>query len=393
MIPGMSHEKHFAEFFAGIGLVRESLEPGGWKCIYANDIDPKKAEMYATRFADSSEYDLGDVWQADRVLEKLQPAIHLATASFPCTDMSLAGKMKGFGGEQSSTFFAFTKILQQLGDDKPPFVLLENVPGFLRSNNGADFQAAAETLAGLGYFLDAFQIDAAWFLPQSRPRLFLVGFHKSIVGPPLVIRNDDQLFQNQWRDSVDRQAKMRPARLREAIDSIELSTGWATVPCEAPTQQSYRLIDFIDLGEEQEWWEDDMVTKHHDMMSGNHRAMVDAWIQQSDITVATVFRRIRKGEQRAEVRSDGIAGCLRTPRGGSARQIVLAAGNGKLRIRWMSPREYARLQGAPDFPIECRPNQAMFGFGDAVCTPVLRWIDDQILTPVFQLLGDVSSGV
>lgn len=347
--------------------------------------------MYAGRFDDHDEYDLGDVWDADRVLSRIETPLTLATASFPCTDMSLAGKMQGFRGNQSSTFFAFTNILHQLGEESPPLVLLENVPGFLRSSGGADFAAAAQTLADLGYFLDAFQIDAAWFVPQSRPRLFLLGIHQSIVDAPLVIRNDEQLFANQWRETIDRQAKMRPATLRSAIESISLPTGWATLPCDPPAQQTTRLSDFLDTDDDQLWWEESLVEKHANMMSDKHRAMVNSWIDQPSTTVATVFRRIRQGEQRAEVRGDGIAGCLRTPRGGSARQIMLAAGDGRLRMRWMSPREYARLQGAPDFPIDCSTNQALFGFGDAVCTPVVAWIDDNLLTPICKQLASTAS--
>ncbi len=99
------------------------------------------------------------------------------------------------------------------------------------------------------------------------------------------------------------------------------------------------------------------------------------------------FRRKRSGKTRAEIRFDGMAGCLRVPRGGSARQIVIAIDRGKLRIRWMRPREYARLQGAPDFPLVGRANQQMAGFGDAVCVPVIRWIDRQVLTPLYEAIA------
>lgn len=79
-----------------------------------------------------------------------------------------------------------------------------------------------------------------------------------------------------------------------------------------------------------------------------------------------------------------MAGCLRTPKGGSAKQIVVAVVKGKLRMRWMSAREYARLQGAGEFKIVVPTTQALFGFGDAVCVPVIEWIDRNILTPVYE---------
>ena len=80
---------------------------------------------------------------------------------------------------------------------------------------------------------------------------------------------------------------------------------------------------------------------------------------------------------------DGLAGCLRTPRGGSSKQIVFSAGAGKIRMRWMTPREYARLQGCPDYPIQVDRNEALWGFGDAVCVPVISWIAGNVLSQLF----------
>jgi DNA (cytosine-5)-methyltransferase 1 len=86
----------------------------------------------------------------------------------------------------------------------------------------------------------------------------------------------------------------------------------------------------------------------------------------------------------AELRTDGIAGCLRTPRGGSGRQILFKAGFGKRHVRLLSARECARLQGVPEnFEINVGLNQALFGFGDAVCVPVVRWLSRNYLQPYF----------
>ncbi len=93
-----------------------------------------------------------------------------------------------------------------------------------------------------------------------------------------------------------------------------------------------------------------------------------------------------------------MAAGLGGPKGGSAKQIVVGIVKGKLRMRWMSAREYARLQGAGQFKIDVPELQAMHGFGDAVCVPVIRWIDSQILSPVYDSVvrGDrtiVTSGI
>ena len=100
----------------------------------------------------------------------------------------------------------------------------------------------------------------------------------------------------------------------------------------------------------------------------------------------------------AELRVDGIAGCLRTPRGGSGRQILFKAGKGEYWARLLTPRECARLQGVPDtYKIKVPLNQALFGFGDAVCVPVMEWIATHYLNPLVnswlrgQLLSKVSN--
>jgi DNA (cytosine-5)-methyltransferase 1 len=86
----------------------------------------------------------------------------------------------------------------------------------------------------------------------------------------------------------------------------------------------------------------------------------------------------------AELRTDAIAGCLRTPRGGSGRQILIAAGFDKVRARLLTPRGCARLMGANDFIINVPQNQALFGFGDAVCVPVIAWIARNYIDPLLE---------
>lgn len=138
----------FAEFFAGIGLMRMGLEAAGWTIAFANDIDEDKREMYAAHFGDAGEhFVLDDIHNLDA--SKL-PTVTLATASFPCTDLSLAGMRKGLGGRQSSAYWGFVRALQELESRRPPIVLLENVAGFLTSHGGKDFHEALSALNSLG---------------------------------------------------------------------------------------------------------------------------------------------------------------------------------------------------------------------------------------------------
>ena len=142
--------KTFCEFFAGIGLVRDGLSRSGWTCVFANDIDPKKQELYEGHFGDSDHFHLGDVWETQEIVSRIPGSPFLATASFPCIDLSLAGHWRGFDGDHSSSFFGFTNALAQLGARRPMMILLENVTGFITSHEGKDFAAAATAWPSLG---------------------------------------------------------------------------------------------------------------------------------------------------------------------------------------------------------------------------------------------------
>src|SRR5205814_4172677 len=128
------------------------------------------------------------------------------------------------------------------------------------------------------------------------------------------------------------------------------------------------------------WWNQERADYFLNQLSPRHLRLAKHMISQPHYSYATAFRRIRNGRSMAELRVDGIAGCLRTPRGGSARQILVKAGFGEFYTRLLTPRECARLMGADDFVISGSLNQALFGFGDAVCVPVIEWIAENYLT-------------
>jgi DNA (cytosine-5)-methyltransferase 1 len=386
-----SDAKIFAEYFAGIGLVREGLRSSGWQCVYANDIDAKKRMMYADHFGESSHYHVEDIWRTEAVLNFMpQRPVFLATASFPCVDLSLAGHWKGFAGEHSSTYFGFLKVLEQLGPRAPKVVMLENVHGFLTSHDGRDFERAVCELASLGYWIDAIALDAKYFVPQSRPRVFVFGFHDSLDSPAIIRQSKVFQMMDEWVSAIERTAVLRPPALRRLFTKIQLATGWATTSFAPPTPCRQQLDDVLDSDDGQEWWSAEETVKHYEMMETPSRNRVDQIVNAGTTAIGTAFRRTRRGKTRTEVRFD-VAGCLRTPKGGSAKQIIIAVAKGKLRMRWMSPIEYARLQGAPDFQIKVPPLQAMYGFGDGVCVPAIRWIADHMLDPVFESVSRIRS--
>jgi DNA (cytosine-5)-methyltransferase 1 len=115
-------------------------------------------------------------------------------------------------------------------------------------------------------------------------------------------------------------------------------------------------------------------------MSDAHRRKVAAAGAGS---VGTIYRRTRSDGQRAEVRFDGISGCLRTPAGGSSRQTVLTVGRKGVRSRLLTARETARLMGVPDdYPLPAKYNDAYHLFGDGVAVPVVRYLEERLLRPL-----------
>lgn len=371
----------FLEFFAGIGLTHLGLSDFGWKCLYANDIEAKKKKMYEDLFGKAEYYQVEDIWNTSRIMSMIpSKRASLATASFPCVDLSLAGNLKGFEGEQSGTFYGFLKVLKALKrvDLHPQALLVENVPGFLSSHDGKFFRIALRSLSKLGYHLDAFVVDAKHFVPQSRQRLFIVGFLGELL-ESVPARISANTFQLTTKESDP----ARPPKLLDALRKTLPTARW--VPLEMPTlpRQKDDLRCLVDTDEAQDWWNAALVNKHLAEMHSGHLDRIHRLQVSKSLSVGTIYRRVREGRSRSEIRTDGIAGCLRTPRGGSSKQIVFVAGRGSIRMRWMSPREYARLQGCPNFPINVDRNDALFGFGDAVCVPVISWIAENILSQLF----------
>lgn len=365
-------EKTIAEFFAGIGLMRIGLENAGWQIAFANDIDEEKWQMYRDHFGDTGEFIVRDV---HKLKTSEVPTVALATASFPCNDLSLAGARHGLAGAQSSAFWGFIDILKGMKRERrlPPLVLLENVTGFLSSHDGQDFEDALLALNNLGYATDAFIIDAARFVPQSRQRLFVTG-----------VRTRQAYEINETPGFYE--SDVRPPALASFI-LMHPDINWRIRELPPlPNKRSKALADILeDLPpNHQMWWSRQRCEYMLNQMSPKHRAEADAMIQGDTIRYGTVFRRVRYGKSMAELRTDGIAGCLRTPRGGSGRQILLVAGKGRFAVRLLTGRECARLMGADDFKLEVPLNQALFGFGDAVCVPVIEWIANNYLNPVWQ---------
>ena len=366
----------FYEFFAGAGMARAGLGDR-WRCLFANDFDRKKTATYTLNWG-AGNLVCGDV--RDVTADDLTDVADLVWASFPCQDLSLAGGGAGLKGERSGTFWPFWRLMTALVDEAraPAVIVLENVCGTLSSHGGKDFQAICKALRDGGYKFGALVIDAVHFVPQSRPRLLIVAARGDVpIADTLCAPEPERVFHpRSLSDSYER----LHAALRE-------SWLWWRLPM--PPSRNTGFSGLVEENPGDVPWHTPAETQRLlDMMSDVNLAKVRSAKQAGRRIIGTAYKRTRRDEtgrkvQRAEVRFDDIAGCLRTPAGGSSRQLVLAVEGSKARSRLMSSRETARLMGLPDdYTLPDNYNEAYHLTGDGVVVPVVRFLADALIEPV-----------
>jgi len=371
----------FYEFFAGGGMARAGLGDS-WECAFANDFDAMKVATYGANFGAGHirNADVATLTPAD-----LPGAVDLAWASFPCQDLSLAGGYRGLGCERdnaptrSGTFWPFWRLMRALAREgrAPRAIVLENVYGCLTSHEGQDFAAIASALAGAGYRFGALVINAARFVPQSRPRVFFIAVAEGEAVDALAAAGPS--------------AAWHPDALRRAHAGLsrEAKRKWLWWSPPEPAARASAFSDIIEAKPAQVKWKTAEETQYLiSLMSDVNRAKLQAAQRAGRRMIGSVYRRTRPDEngekrQRAEVRFDDVSGCLRTPAGGSSRQTILVVDGKNVRSRLLSPREAARLMGLPDdYMLPERYNDAYHVCGDGVCVPLVRYLAQTVLEPV-----------
>lgn len=321
----------------------------------------------------------------------MEGAADLAWASFPCQDLSLAGGGAGLKGERSGTFWPFWKLMGELEAEgrAPNIIALENVCGTLASHGGKDFAAIGEAFATRGYRFGAVVVDAALFVPQSRPRLFIIGVKEDYDIPADLIA-DEPVGAFHTKQLITAQSKLGP----------KVSEKWVWWKLPLPRARKTIFVDLLDNPEDQSAWHTSAETKALlDMMSPLNMAKVKKAQQSKKLTVGCVYKRTRRNAQdervqRAEVRFDGVSGCLRTPAGGSSRQVILIVEGKKIRSRLITARETARLMGLKDgYKLPDSYNDAYHLTGDGVAVPVVRHIAKHIFEPVVDAIMSSEDGI
>ncbi|MDR1062128.1 MAG: DNA cytosine methyltransferase [Clostridiales bacterium] len=341
------------EFFAGSGLVAYGLKDM-FSPIWANDVSDKKAAVYRANFT-SEHFVLDDIANVNGAN---LPGAHLSWASFPCQDLSLAGSIGGIDAARSGLVWEWLRILREMLQP-PKILLIENVAGLLSAGKGKNYTKLHNALLELGYKSGAMLIDAVHFVPQSRPRVFVIAVRRDIDIPIELADTGPNWLHN-----------------KAATNLGNVLPEWVWWRTEKPLKRRANLTDIIDFTLP---YDKDGVLR---LIPSNHQAKLEL----TENAVVTGYRRTRGGKQRLELRFDGVAGCLRTPEGGSSKQFVIVKQNGELRARLLSPREAARLMGAPDsFALPDACNDGYKAMGDAVVLPVATFIGKSFLMKLTEI--------
>jgi DNA (cytosine-5)-methyltransferase 1 len=228
-------------------------------------------------------------------------------------------------------------------DRAPRIIVLENVEGILTSDDGTDFPTICAALASEGYRFGAMLIDAVHFLPHSRERLFIVAVDISVAIPTNLVAEEP--IEN-WH----------PQAVITAHGSLSSQSqdAWIRWRLPPPPKRNSRFAEVLeDDPQGVRWHTEAEAGRLLEMMSPVNLAKVENAKRAGRRMVGALYKRTRKDRagvkvQRVEIRFDDIAGCLRTPGGGSSRQTVMIVEGDSIRSRLLSPREAARLMGLPD---------------------------------------------
>jgi len=248
---------------------------------------------------------------------------------------------------------------------KPPLAVAENVVGLVSAEKGEHYRKLHNALVERGYKVGAVILDAALWVPQSRKRVFVIAvdkriptenfetYHPTWCHPDAIVRAAEGLPDWVWWNLP--RPHVKRARLEEIVDF--------NAPCDEQEKQE-RLLSLV---------------------PEKHKRFMQLAVENGR-SVFPGYKRIRHGNQVLELRFDGIAGCLRTPEGGSSRQFLVLRENGSFKTRLLTIKEAASLMGvSEDYKLPGTYNDGYKAMGDAVAVPVSRYLAEKLLSPLADL--------
>lgn len=374
----------YYEFFAGVGMARSGLGVD-WDCVFANDCDKLKQNSYVANWFDDH-FDDRDVAQISA--SDLHGLADLAWASFPCQDLSQAGSKAGIGKAdanandvtRSGAVWPFLNIIRGLAAEgrHPALLALENVVGLLNANGGADFRLLCTALSEIGYRFGAVVADAAHFVPQSRPRVFVVAVRREVPIPSRLLTD---LPHSPWHPQT-------LLRARSGLSATDADNWVWWSPGKPPATKEFELEDIIDLSDNADWNEDAATDRLLGMMSQSHLdRLADAKTHGKPVIGSLYLRMRPNGKegniQRAEIAFGSTLGCLRTPKGGASRPRIIVVDGDRIRTRLLSVGEAAMLMGLSEkFILPASYHEGYRLIGDGVVPAVVRFLAARLLEPL-----------
>jgi DNA (cytosine-5)-methyltransferase 1 len=349
----------FVDFFAGSGLVTQGAKHA---CVpvWSNDICAKKASIYRANHGDDH-FHLGSI---EHVRGSDIPHGDIVWASFPCQDLSLAGKMGGLAASRSGLFWEWLRVLDEM-PEKPAVIALENVVGLLSANGGRDFQTLYHALRERSYKVGPMLLDARDWVPQSRPRVFVVAVQ-------------DHLDTSNFEDEAPNW--LHPEPVRKAVASLDDIIFWFMPRPQRRTMTLSNLIDW-----DAQVFNEERANALFSIIAPKHRELIEK-LPRNRRAAFPGYRRTRSGQQVLELRFDDLSGCLRTAEGGSSRQFLLLHERGRWSARLITQREAAHLMGAPEhYKLSLSYNESYNAMGDAVVVPVVKHLVDHLFVPITQV--------
>lgn len=324
----------FIDLFAGIGGTRLGFQQAGGRCLFTSEYDRFCVQTYRANFRPDHKVadDIREITRSDEIIRSTIPAHDILVAGFPCQPFSIAGVSKknalgrahGFECEtQGTLFFEICKILQIV---KPTAFLLENVRNLRSHDGGRTFDIIMRSLEELGYRVQWRVIDARYWVPQHRERVYIVGF----LGETAFRFEDIK---------VPDAAPVLASVLHPEDGSETPEPGYTTST--GQVEAKYQLTSHL--------WKylQDYKRKHEAAGNGFGYGLVGP----NDVARTLSARYYKDGSE-----------------------ILISRGKGRVPRR-LTPRECARLMGFPaDFRIPVSDTQAYKQFGNSVVVPVVKTI-------------------
>jgi DNA (cytosine-5)-methyltransferase 1 len=303
----------FIDLCAGIGGFRIGFESYGNECVLTCEIDKFCKKTYTENFFDNFFYQ--DIKQLD---EKNIEDFNILCAGFPCQSFSLAGQQKGFSDVRGTIFFDIVRILNY---KQPECFLLENVKNLKSHDKGNTFKVISKNLDDLNYWHETFLINAEYFVPQKRERVYIVGLRKDKF-----TKEEFLIVVEKIKLEYSKQKNKSKPKIKDILEKT----------VDAKYTLSDKLWGFLQKH----------ANRHKQKGNGFGFGLIDPY---KDITTRTITARYYK---------DGS-------------EILIKQKNKN--PRKLTPRECARLMGYPDnYKIVVSDTQAYKQFGNSVVVPVIQ---------------------